>query len=76
MTKLLFEETTGHVIGCGIVGPAAGISWTIHPHPTLSETMAMAAAWIGSIRPQTVDVRGPGGRIMPDGPTGPGGARL
>jgi Pyridine nucleotide-disulphide oxidoreductase, dimerisation domain len=24
MTKLLFDEATGHVIGCGIVGPSAG----------------------------------------------------
>jgi len=60
-TKLLFDETTHRVIGCGIVGPNAGdliaeaalaiemgadaedIGLTIHPHPTLSETVAMAA---------------------------------
>jgi dihydrolipoamide dehydrogenase len=68
MTKLLFDEATGHVIGCGIVGPSAGeliseaalaiemgadaadIGLTIHPHPTLSETIAMAAeAFEGTI---------------------------
>ena len=61
MTKLLFDETTHRVIGCGIVGPNAGdsiaeaalaiemgadaedIGLTIHPHPTLSETVGMAA---------------------------------
>jgi dihydrolipoamide dehydrogenase len=68
MTKVLFDETTGRVIGCGIVGPSAGdliseavlaiemgadaadIGLTIHPHPTLSETVAMAAeAFEGTI---------------------------
>ncbi len=61
MTKLLFDETTGRLIGAGIVGPNAGdliaeaalaiemgcdaedIGLTIHPHPTLSETIMMAA---------------------------------
>lgn len=61
LTKLLFDESTHRVIGCGIVGPNAGdlvaeaalaiemgadaedIGRTIHPHPTLSETVAMAA---------------------------------
>ena len=61
MTKLLFDEETDRVIGCGIVGPAAGdliaeaglaiemgadaadIGLTIHAHPTLSETVGMAA---------------------------------
>ena len=60
-TKLLFEKSTGRVLGGGIVGPNAGdliaeialavemgadatdISLTIHPHPTLSETVAFAA---------------------------------
>ena len=60
-TKLLFDKTTGRVIGGGIVGPNAGdliaevglaiemgadaadIGLTIHPHPTLSETIAFAA---------------------------------
>jgi dihydrolipoamide dehydrogenase len=68
MTKLLFDEGTGRVIGCGIVGPSAGdliaeaalaiemgadaadIGLTIHPHPTLSETIGMAAeAFEGTI---------------------------
>ncbi|MGO9726705.1 MAG: dihydrolipoyl dehydrogenase, partial [Streptosporangiaceae bacterium] len=68
MTKLLFDETTDRVIGCGIVGPSAGdliaeaalaiemgadaadIGLTIHPHPTLSETIGMAAeAFEGTI---------------------------
>src|SRR5450631_2413812 len=68
ITKVLFDEVTGRVIGCGIVGPAAGdliaeaalaiemgadaadIGLTIHPHPTLSETIGMAAeAFEGTI---------------------------
>jgi dihydrolipoamide dehydrogenase len=61
VTKLLFDEDTGRVLGAGIVGPNAGdliaevglaiemgceaedIGLTVHPHPTLSETVAMAA---------------------------------
>ena len=61
VTKLLFDEETERLLGCGIVGPNAGdliaeaalaiemgadasdIGATIHPHPTLSETIAMAA---------------------------------
>jgi dihydrolipoamide dehydrogenase len=60
-TKLLFDKSTGRVIGGGMVGPNAGdlvaevglaiemgadaadIGLTIHPHPTLSETVAFAA---------------------------------
>jgi dihydrolipoamide dehydrogenase len=68
LTKVLFDEASGRVIGCGIVGPSAGdliaeaalaiemgadaadIGLTIHPHPTLSETIAMAAeAFEGTI---------------------------
>ena len=68
MTKVIFDETTDRIIGCGIVGPNAGdliaeaalaielgadaadIALTIHPHPTLSETVAMAAeAFEGTI---------------------------
>jgi dihydrolipoamide dehydrogenase len=67
-TKVLFDENTERIIGCGIVGPNAGdliaeaalaiemgadaadIGLTIHPHPTLSETVAMAAeAFEGTI---------------------------
>jgi dihydrolipoamide dehydrogenase len=61
LTKLLFDETTERVIGCGIVGPSAGdlisevalaiemgadasdLALTVHPHPTLSETVGLAA---------------------------------
>nr|WP_214366967.1 dihydrolipoyl dehydrogenase [Pseudonocardia sp. H11422] len=61
ITKILFDETTERIIGCGIVGPNAGdliaeaalaiemgadaadIGLTVHPHPTLSETIGMAA---------------------------------
>lgn len=68
MTKLLFDEDSGRILGAGIVGPSAGdliaevalavemgcdaedIGLTIHPHPTLSETVAMAAeAFSGTI---------------------------
>jgi dihydrolipoamide dehydrogenase len=68
ITKLLFDEDTGSIIGAGIVGPGAGdliaeaalaiemgadatdIGLTVHPHPTLAETLAMAAeAFEGSI---------------------------
>ncbi len=67
-TKVIFDEETERIIGCGIVGPNAGdliaeaalaiemgadaadIGLTIHPHPTLSETVAMAAeAFEGTI---------------------------
>ena len=61
LTKVLFDEASHRIIGCGIVGPNAGdliaeaalaiemgadaadIGLTIHPHPTLSETVGMAA---------------------------------
>lgn len=61
ITKMIFDEESGQVIGAGIVGPNAGdliaevclaiemgcdasdIGLTVHPHPTLSETVAMAA---------------------------------
>jgi dihydrolipoamide dehydrogenase len=68
ITKVLFDEATERIIGCGIVGPSAGdliaeatlaielgadaadIGLTIHPHPTLSETVGMAAeAFEGTI---------------------------
>jgi dihydrolipoamide dehydrogenase len=68
LTKVLFDEETGRIIGCGIVGPNAGdliaeaalaiemgadaqdIGLTVHPHPTLSETIGMAAeAFEGTI---------------------------
>ena len=61
VTKILFDDATHRIIGCGIAGPSAGdliaeatlaiemgadaadIGHTIHPHPTLSETVGMAA---------------------------------
>lgn len=61
MTKLIFDNASGKVVGAGIVGSNAGeliaevclaiemgcdatdIGLTIHPHPTLSETVAMGA---------------------------------
>jgi dihydrolipoamide dehydrogenase len=68
MTKLLFDEDTHRLIGCGIVGVNAGdliaeaglaiemgadaddVGLTIHPHPTLSETIGLAAeAFEGTI---------------------------
>jgi len=68
LTKLLFEEGSGRLLGAGIVGPNAGdliaeiglaiemgadaedIGLTIHPHPTLSETIAFSAeAFEGTI---------------------------
>ena len=68
LTKVLVDEATGRVIGCGITGPNAGdliaeavlaiemgadaadIALSIHPHPTLSETVALAAeAFEGTI---------------------------
>jgi dihydrolipoamide dehydrogenase len=68
MTKVLFDADSHRLVGCGIVGTAAGdliteaalaiemgadaqdIGLTIHPHPTLSETIGMAAeAFEGTI---------------------------
>ena len=68
LTKVLFDEDSNRIVGCGIVGPSAGdliaeaalaiemgadaedIGLTIHPHPTLSETVGMAAeAFEGTI---------------------------
>jgi len=61
LTKLMFDEKTGRLIGGGVVGMHAGdliaeiglaiemgataedIGLTIHPHPTLSESVMMAA---------------------------------
>ncbi len=61
ITKLLFDEQSGRIVGGGIVGAHAGeliaeialaiemgadavdIGKTIHPHPTLSETVGLSA---------------------------------
>jgi len=60
-TKLIFDQSTGLIVGAGITGINAGelisecalaiemsceaedLSLTIHPHPTLSESISMAA---------------------------------
>lgn len=54
LTKMLFDPETGRVLGAAITGPNAGellaeavlaiemaadLALTIHPHPTLSETL-------------------------------------
>jgi dihydrolipoamide dehydrogenase len=61
MTKLLFDEETGRLLGAGVVGTHAGdliaeaalalemgcdaadLALTIHPHPTLAETLGLSA---------------------------------
>jgi dihydrolipoamide dehydrogenase len=61
LTKLIFSQETGRIVGGGIAGLAAGdlisevalaielgadavdIAKTIHPHPTLGETVGLAA---------------------------------
>ncbi len=61
LTKLLFDEASGQLLGAGIVGVNAGdliaevalaiemgadaedVGLTVHPHPTLSETIAFSA---------------------------------
>lgn len=61
LTKAMFCEETGRILGAGIVGPNAGeliaeavlalemgadaedIGLSVHPHPTLSETLCFAA---------------------------------
>ena len=61
LTKLLFDKSTGRMLGAGIVGTNAGdliaeaalaiemgcdaedVGLTVHPHPTLSETLSFAA---------------------------------
>lgn len=68
VSKVLFDRTTGRIIGAGICGDSAGeliheavlalemgadaedISRTVHAHPTLAETFALAAEVVdGSI---------------------------
>jgi dihydrolipoamide dehydrogenase len=61
LTKIIFERTSGRIVGGAIIGPSAGdmigeiclaiemgadavdIGRTIHPHPTLGETIGLAA---------------------------------
>jgi dihydrolipoamide dehydrogenase len=92
MTKVLFDEASGRVIGCGIVGPSAGdlvseavlaiemgadaadIGLTVHPHPTLSETVAMAAeAFEGTITDLYLPRRPQAGGGFPRRPQAGGG---
>jgi dihydrolipoamide dehydrogenase len=92
MTKVLFDEASGRIIGCGIVGPSAGdliseavlaiemgadaadIGLTIHPHPTLSETVAMAAeAFEGTITDLYLPRRPQAGGGLPRRPEAGGG---
>jgi dihydrolipoamide dehydrogenase len=68
LTKLLFSEADGRLVGAGMVGAHAGeliaeatlalelgadahdLSLTVHAHPTLSETLGLAAEMVtGSI---------------------------
>ena len=68
LTKLIFDEDSGRLLGAGIVGyhagdliaeaalaiemgcDAADVGLTIHPHPTLSESVGLAAeAFEGTI---------------------------
>jgi dihydrolipoyl dehydrogenase len=68
MTKLLFDEESGRLLGAGIVGvnpddliaevalaiemgaDVENIGLTIHPHPTLSETVTFSAeAFAGTL---------------------------
>ncbi len=68
LTKLIFDEASGRLLGAGIVGNHAGdliseaalaiemgcdaadIGLTVHPHPTLSESVGLAAeAFEGTI---------------------------
>lgn len=61
LTKLLFDDATGRLVGAGVVGTnasdliaeaalaiemgsdASDIGLTVHPHPTLAETLGLAA---------------------------------
>jgi len=68
LTKLIFDASSGRLLGCGVVGPDAGeliaeavlaiemgcdasdIALSVHAHPTLSETVGLAAeAFEGTI---------------------------
>jgi dihydrolipoamide dehydrogenase len=81
ITKLIFDEASGRLLGCGIVGPDAGdliaeavlaiemgcdasdIGLSIHPHPTLSETIGLAAeAFEGTITDLFIPRTSPSGR--------------
>ena len=73
VSKALFDEKTGRLLGAGICGKNAGeliseamlalemgavaedIALTIHPHPTLSETFAVAAELAEGIATDTLN---------------------
>jgi dihydrolipoamide dehydrogenase len=86
LTKLIFDESSGRLLGCGIVGPDAGdliaeavlaiemgcdasdIALSIHPHPTLSETIGLAAeAFEGTITDLYAPRTASSGRRQPRG---------
>jgi dihydrolipoamide dehydrogenase len=79
LTKLLFAEEDGRIVGAGLVGAHAGeligevalaielgadahdVGLTIHPHPTLSETVAFAAEMVAGTITDLMPPRAPGG---------------
>jgi len=84
LSKLLFSEETGRLLGAGIVGPRAGeliaeavvaielgadaedLALSIHPHPTLSETLGLAAEIAAGTITDLLPSRRPGTRREPD----------
>jgi dihydrolipoamide dehydrogenase len=78
LTKLLFAEGDGRLLGAGMVGAHAGdlvaeatlaielgadahdLSLTVHPHPTLSETVAFAAELAAGTITDLMPPRAPG----------------
>ncbi len=80
LTKLLFSEEHGRLLGAGLVGVHAGelmgeatlaielgadahdLGLTIHPHPTLSETVAFAAEMAAGTITDLMPPRAPGKR--------------
>jgi dihydrolipoamide dehydrogenase len=78
LTKLLFAEGDGRLLGAGIVGVHAGdlvaettlaielgadahdLGLTVHPHPTLSETVAFAAELAAGTITDLMPPRAPG----------------
>jgi dihydrolipoamide dehydrogenase len=80
LTKLLFSEEHGRLLGAGLVGTHAGeliaeaslaielgadahdLGLTVHPHPTLSETVAFAAEMAAGTITDLMPPRTPSGR--------------
>jgi dihydrolipoamide dehydrogenase len=86
LTKLIFDASSGRLLGCGVVGPDAGeliaeavlaiemgcdasdIALSIHAHPTLSETVGLAAeAFEGTITDLVAPRRSSRSRSSADG---------